>query len=76
MKRIAVKVAGSGTEPQDLNIKPGTTAGEILAQLGLQGYLLALANADHFFGADEVVYTQVPDGAKLLATSTAEVGRG
>jgi hypothetical protein len=73
MKRIAVKVAGSETEPQDLTIKPGTTAGEILAQLGLEGYLLSLPNSDRFFGDDEVVY-DIPNGSKLLATSPMEVG--
>jgi hypothetical protein len=51
MKQIAVKVAGSEIEPLDVTIKPGTTAGEILNQLNLEGYLLSTgANSTQFFG--------------------------
>jgi hypothetical protein len=75
MKQIAVKVAGSEIEPLDVTIKPGTTAGEILNQLNLEGYLLSTgANSTQFFGEDEVVYTLVRDGDKIYATTPAEVG--
>jgi hypothetical protein len=75
VKQIAVKVAGSEIEPLDVTIKPGTTAGEILNQLNLEGYLLSTgANSTQFFGEDEVVYTLVRDGDKIYATTPAEVG--
>jgi len=73
-KRIAVRIAGSPREPQDLTIQPGTTAGEILRQLGLEGYLLSAKNSQTYFGDDEVVYGQVVDGDLLYATTTADVG--
>ena len=76
MKNLAVKVAGTTQEPRDVVIQEGTTAGEILTQLGLQGYLLSKGpQADRFFGETEVVYTQVADGEKLFATAKTEVGR-
>lgn len=75
MKRIAIKVAGSDRGPVDRNIKPGTTSGEILADIGLEGYLLSAGPAsDRFFGEDENVYPLVNDGQKLYATTPAEVG--
>jgi hypothetical protein len=75
MKRIAVKVAGSEQEPQDITIKPGTMASDILNQLNLQGYLLSTsAGSRQFFAEDEVVYPVVRDGDKLYATTPAEVG--
>lgn len=40
MKKIAIKVVDSQLEALDVNIKPGTTAGEILTQLNLEGYVL------------------------------------
>ena len=74
MKRIAVRIAGSSREPQDITIQPGTTAHEILAQLGLDGYLLSAKNSQTYFGDDEVVYPQVVDGDLMYATSNAVVG--
>ncbi len=75
MKRIAIKVAGSPREPQDAQIEPGTSAGEILRQLGLDGYLLSTGpNSDRFFGEDENVYPALVDGDKIFATTKAEVG--
>lgn len=75
MKQIAVKVAGTTQEPRDVVIQAGTTAGEILSQLGLKGYLLSKdARADRFFGSTENVYAEVADGEKLFATTKTEVG--
>ena len=75
MKTIAIKVAGSDQEPLDVEIAPGTSAGDIIRQLGLQGYLLSTGPAsDRFFGDDENVYSAVADGDKLFATTRAEVG--
>ncbi len=76
MKDIAVKIAGSEQPLIDRRIAPGTTAGELLSDVGLAGYLLSTGlNAKKFFGDDENIYPLVQDGDKLFATSTAEVGR-
>jgi len=76
MKRIAVKISGSEREPVDLQIQPGTTAGEVLRQVGLMnGYFLSRGpNENRFFGTDEEIYSKVSDGDKLFALSKAEVG--
>jgi hypothetical protein len=75
MKRIAIKVAGSEQAPVDVEIDPGTCAGEILRQLNLQGYLLSTGpNSTSFFGDTENVYARVQDGDKLFASTRAEVG--
>ena len=74
MKRIAVVIAGSTRGPQDVTIQPGTTAHEVLNQLGLEGYLLSTKGATTYFGDDEVIYPKVVDGDLLYATTEAEVG--
>lgn len=76
MKEIAVKVAGSEDRKLlDITIKPGTTASDVLTQLNLEGYLLSTGpDARQFFGADEVIYPLIESGAKLYATTPAEVG--
>jgi hypothetical protein len=76
MKDIAIKIAGSDQPLIDRRIAPGTTAGELLADLGLEGYLLSSGpNAKKFWGEDENIYPSVTDGDKLFATTKAEVGR-
>lgn len=74
MKRIAVVVAGSTRGPQDVTIQPGTTAHEVLNQLGLEGYLLTTKGGTTYFGDDENLYPKVFDGDLLYATTEAEVG--
>jgi len=74
MKRIAVRIAGSTREPQDMTIQAGTTAADILRQLGLEGYLLSAKGSETYFGDTEVVYPQLSDGDLLYATTPAEVG--
>lgn len=73
MKRLSVVVAGSG-QIRDIEIQPGTTAGDILAQLRLQDYLLSKGPNDPFFAAAETVFDKVNDGEKLFASTKAEVG--
>jgi hypothetical protein len=75
MKRLAIKPAAADREPIDVEIEPGTTAGEILKQIGLAGYWLAFPNSPRFFSNDEAVFPHVLDGDKLLASSPADVGR-
>jgi hypothetical protein len=73
-KQIAIKVAGSDAELEDIELQPGQTAAEVLEGLGLQGYILSFPNSNRFFGAEEVLYPHVVEGDKLLATTPAKVG--
>jgi hypothetical protein len=74
MKTVAIKVAGTEGDPLDVQLQPGQTAGEVLKQLSLQGYILSFPNSQRFFGNEEPIYSQVVDGAKLVATTPAQVG--
>jgi len=73
MKRLSVVVTGSG-QIRDLEIQSGTTAGDVLAQLGLTDYLLTKSANDPFFAAAESIYDKVGDGEKVFASTKAEVG--
>jgi hypothetical protein len=74
VKRVAVVVAASNRGPQDVTIHPGTTANEVLNELGLQGYVLSHKSGNTYFGSDENIYSQANDGDLLYATTEAEVG--
>jgi hypothetical protein len=74
VKRLSIVVAGSTRGAQDVTIQPGTTAHDVLNQLGLEGYLLSAKGGQTYFGDDENLFPQVLDGDLLYATSTAEVG--
>lgn len=71
MRRIAVVIAGSTRGPQDLTIQPGTTAHQVLSQLGLEGYLLSAKGSQTYFGDNENLDLQVLDGDLLYATTPA-----
>jgi hypothetical protein len=43
MKTIAIKVSGSGREPIETEIQPGTTPAQLLADLNLEDYCLCRA---------------------------------
>ena len=73
MKKLAVVVAGSGNI-QDVEIQPGTTAGDVLHKLNLQDYLLSKGPGEPFFAAAESIYDKVKDGEKIFASTKAEVG--
>jgi len=64
MKKLSVVVAGSG-QIRDVEIQPGTTAGDILHQLNLSDYLLSKGPNEPFFAAAESVYDKVKDGEKI-----------
>jgi hypothetical protein len=66
-------VAGSG-QIRDVEIQPGTTAGDILNQLNLQDYLLSKGPNEPFFASADSVYDKVNDGEKIFASTKAEVG--
>ncbi len=73
MKKLSVVVAGTG-QIRDVEIQPGTTAGDILHQLSLSDYLLSRGPNEPFFAAAESVYDKVKDGEKIFASTKAEVG--
>jgi hypothetical protein len=73
MKKLSVVVAGTG-QIRDIEIRPGTTAGDILNQLQLKDYLLSKGPNDPFFAAAQSVYDKVNDGEKIFASTKAEVG--
>ena len=73
MKRLSVAVAGTG-QILDLEIQPGTTAGDILAKLNLRDYLLSKGPNDPFFANAESIFDKVNDGEKIFASTKAEVG--
>ena len=73
MKKLSVVVAGSG-QIRDIEIQPGTTAGDVLHQLALPDYLLSKGPNEPFFAAAESVYDKVKDGEKIFASTKAEVG--
>lgn len=73
MKQLSVVVAGTGSI-KDIKIAPGTSAGDVLAQLKLHEYLLSPGPNEPFFANADSVYDKVADGAKLFASTKAEVG--
>jgi hypothetical protein len=75
MKRLAVVVLGTG-QIHDVQIEPGTTAGEVLRQLNLQSYMMSKGQNEPFFANAETIYDKVNDGEKLFCSTKAEVGGG
>jgi hypothetical protein len=73
MKKLSVVVAGTG-QIRDVEIQPGTTAGDILHQLNLPDYLLSKGPNEPFLAAAESAYDKVKDGEKIFASTKAEVG--
>ena len=73
MKRLSVVVAGTG-QIRDIQIQPGTSAGDVLNQLGIKDYLLSKGPNEPFFAAAESIYDKVNDGEKIFASTKAEVG--
>ena len=73
MKKLSVVVAGTG-QIRDIEIQPGTSAGDVLHQLNLQEYLLSKGPNDPFFASAESIYDKVENGEKIYASTKAEVG--
>lgn len=73
MKHLSVVVAGTG-QIRDVEIQPGTTAGDILNQLNLRDYLLSKGPNEPFCASADSVYDKVNDGEKIFASTKAEVG--
>lgn len=73
MKKLSIVLAGTG-QIRDVEIQPGTTAGDVLHQLSLPDYLLSKGPNDPFFAHRESIYDKVEDGSKIFASTKAEVG--
>ena len=73
MKHLSVVVAGTG-QIRDVEIQPGTSAGDILHQLNLPDYLLSKGPNEPFFASADSIYDKVGDGEKIFASTKAEVG--
>ena len=73
MKKLSVVIAGSG-QIRDVEIQPGTTAGDVLHQLSIPDYLLSKGPNEPFFANRETIYDKVEDGTKIFASTKAEVG--
>lgn len=73
MKKLSVVVAGTG-QIKDVEIQPGTTAGDVLHGADLVDYLLSKGPNEPFFAATESIYDKVKDGEKIFASTKAEVG--
>lgn len=73
MKRLSVVIAGTG-QIRDVEIQPGTTAGDVLNQLSIPDYLLSKGPNDPFFANRETIFDKVEDGTKIFASTKADVG--
>ena len=73
MKKLSVVIAGSG-QIRDVEIQPGTTAGDVLHQLSIPDYLLSKGPNEPFFASRETIYDKVEHGTKIFASTKAEVG--
>jgi hypothetical protein len=68
MKVVEIKVPGSDREPLILELSPGMTAGDLLAEAGLAGYLLVRkANPMNYLAVEEDLYDLLTDCELLSA---------
>lgn len=76
-KNVAVLISGApdGDNLKDVELPPGSTAGDVLQAIGLaDGYLLSREGSSQPFAAEETIYDSVPEGGKLRATPLSVVG--
>lgn len=78
MKTAVVIVSGAPRSDnlREIEIQPGTSAGDVLRALNLTGYLLSKEGSAQAFAEEEDIYSAINDGDKLRATPVAEVGAG
>ncbi len=69
MKKLAIVVAGTGNY-QDVEIQPGTTAGDVLAQVNLRDYLLSRSPNEAFFASAEPIYDMLSTRERIAARDT------
>lgn len=77
MKSLAIVISGAPADRnfREIEIQPGTTAGDVLRAVGLTGYLLSREGSGQHYAAEEELYPVVESGMKLRATPQAEVGQ-
>jgi hypothetical protein len=78
MKTVAVIISGApaGENLREVDIEPGTSAGDVLRALNLTGYILSREGSAQAFAAEEDIYGAVEQGGKVRCTPIAEVGAG
>lgn len=76
MKDVVVVCGAQGEEgtKRDITLAPGSTAGDVLRQLGLDGYCLSREGESSRFANEEEIYPVVEAGSKLRAVPIATVG--
>jgi hypothetical protein len=73
MKQVTVCMLESG-KLVDRTIAPGTTAADLLRDVGLPNGLLSTSRDGDFFANADTVYEKITDGQKLFASTPASVG--
>lgn len=73
MKNVYVLIAGSG-QARNAQVQPGSTAADVLRDLGLPDYLLSRTPSGEFFANTESIYDKLTDGQKIFASTKADVG--
>lgn len=73
---VVISALPPGKNTREVEIRPGSTAADVLRTLNLDGYLLSREGSAQSFAAEEVIYDAIRDGDKLRATPIAEVGAG
>jgi hypothetical protein len=72
MKVVAIKVAGSEREPLILELCPGMTTDDLLAEADLAGYLLVRkSDSMNYLSPQEALYDLLTDCELLFATTPA-----
>jgi hypothetical protein len=67
MKLVAIRVLGTDREPLEFELSPGMTAGDLLAEADLPGFLLARQGEQHYLQLEEPLYDTLQDCEKLYA---------
>lgn len=73
MKQVTVCMLESG-KLLDRTIAPGTTAADLLRDIGLPNGLLSKSRDGEFLANADAVYDKITDGQKLFASTPASVG--
>lgn len=75
-KTLAVVVSGAPADqpPHEVSIEPGSTVGDVLNGLRLNGYVLSRMGSTQILAEEENLYALVADGDKMVAAPVASVG--
>ncbi|MHA2069252.1 MAG: hypothetical protein ACXABY_33245 [Candidatus Thorarchaeota archaeon] len=74
-KLVTVKFASGLRAPETITVLPGTTATEVLTNLGLgTEFQLSKGTPDSVFALDEPIYPHLKDGDLLFASSRVDAG--